>query len=146
MDDGAVLMCTATFTGRSILSKGELPRDCYCYGRGTQLTTPDCRRAVLSRRAMRRSYGCTRYTSRVSFRVRTLMRSRRRLTFAATEGDITVARPGMLDMLGRSKWSVIPRYPSSSADEIGTRGTSKKANGRTRPSKNTSRPCSRLVL
>ncbi len=28
------------------------------------------------------------------------------LTPLATEGDITIVRPGMLDLLGRSKWCV----------------------------------------
>lgn len=32
----------------------------------------------------------------------------------ATDGDIAVPRPGMLDMLGRAKWYVITR-PSSDA-------------------------------
>jgi acyl-CoA-binding protein len=30
------------------------------------------------------------------------------LTASATEGDIAIPRPGMLDLLGRAKWLVLP--------------------------------------
>lgn len=41
----------------------------------------------------------------------------RRLTRSATEGDISIPRPGLLDMLGRAKWDSWNKQKGKDKDE-----------------------------
>ena len=61
-------------------------------------------RGVQCKRLMKRNCGSTRYTSKVRPLLADCSHDTQTLTATATEGDISAARPGLLDMLGRAKW------------------------------------------